>query len=108
MRLGALLNDAQNIGMDPTSVAGGEKAAGNWLDKAGFCGPGSVALDGFFVVFRMPCGGSSGLPNEAARAVAAALATPVAAVAASHLRRETDSIIHLSHDDMITLVLQPT
>ena len=34
MRLGALLNDAQSIGMPPTSVAGGVCAEGNWLAES--------------------------------------------------------------------------
>src|ERR1700746_4197441 len=78
MRRGALLNDAQVSGMLPVSVAGGENAAGNWSLMAGFCGPGSVTLAGF-VAFSAPCGGSSGLPKEAARASAEsteAAATP--------------------------------
>src|SRR3982074_3544219 len=69
MRFGALLNDAQNCGRSPTSVGGGEDAAGNRSASAGLCGPGSVTLAGFFA-FNAPCGGSSGLPNEDARASA--------------------------------------
>src|SRR6266446_8596784 len=68
IRFGALLNDAQNCGMSFVLVAGGEDAAGNWSAIAGLCGPGSVRLAGF-VALIAPCGGSSGLPNEAARAV---------------------------------------
>src|SRR5580700_4684276 len=60
MRRGALLNEAQNIGMSPTSVAGGEKAPGNCELIAGFCGPGSVTLAGWFLVLISPCGGSCG------------------------------------------------
>src|SRR6266446_1430096 len=67
IRFGALLKDAQNCGMSPTSVAGGDDAAGNWSAIAGLCGPGSVRLAGF-VVLIAPCGGWSGLPNEPARA----------------------------------------
>src|SRR6266404_2287403 len=67
MRFGALLNDAQNCGMSFVSVAGGDEAAGNWSAIAGLCGPASVRLAGF-VALIAPCGGSSGLPNEAARA----------------------------------------
>src|SRR6266853_642873 len=67
IRFGALLNDAQNCGMSFVSVAGGDDAAGNWSAIAGLCGPGSVRLAGFFAL-TAPCGGSSGLPNEAARA----------------------------------------
>jgi hypothetical protein len=36
IRFDALLNDAQNWGMSPTSVAGGDDAAGNWSAIAGF------------------------------------------------------------------------
>jgi hypothetical protein len=36
--------------MSPTSVGGGENALGNWEASAGFCGPGSVKLDGLPVV----------------------------------------------------------
>ena len=68
MRRGALLKDAQFICRLPTSVAGGEKAPGNWLDMAGLLGPGSVALDGLFKVLIAPCGGTSGLPYDWARA----------------------------------------
>src|ERR1700738_3984630 len=67
IRFGALLNDAQNCGMSFVSVAGGDDAAGNWSAIAGLCGPGSVRLAGFFAL-TAPCGGASGLPNEAARA----------------------------------------
>src|SRR5882757_11365377 len=80
MRRGALLNDAQLSGMLPTSVAGGENAAGNWSLIAGFCGPGSVTLAGFLALIA-PCGGSSGLPNEAAAAAVVDIAIPAAAVA---------------------------
>src|SRR5882672_7154661 len=95
MRRGALLNDAQLSGMLPTSVAGGENAAGNWLLIAGFCGPGSVMLLGF-AALTAPCGGSFGLPNEIAAFSGAALAvvmvaavmTAPAAVAANASRLE--------------------
>src|SRR6516165_6647975 len=95
MRRGALLNDAQNIGMSPTSVGGGENAPGNCDDSAGFCGPGSVKLDGFPVVLIWPCGGSSGLPKLAALAAAAAVATVPAAAAASTPSRDTGSMARL-------------
>src|SRR5436853_3709727 len=68
------------------SVAGGVVADGNWPASAGFCGPGSVMLPRF-LAFIAPCGGSSGLPKEAARAVAAVIAAP-AAVAANIPRRD--------------------
>src|SRR4029077_7283372 len=90
IRFGALLKDAQNCGISPTSVAGGDDAAGNWSASTGLCGPGSVTLAGFFA-FIAPCGGSSGLPNEAARASAErtdAAASP-AAPAPSKLRLVT-------------------
>src|SRR5215472_10777230 len=94
MRRGALLNEAQNIGMSPTSVGGGENALGNCEASAGFWGPGSVKLDGLPVVLIWPCGGSSGLPKLAALA-AAAVATVPAAAAASTPRRDTGSMAHL-------------
>src|SRR3984893_6318852 len=81
MRRGALLNDAQVSGMLPVSVGGGENAAGNWSLIAGFCGPGSVTLAGFLALIA-PCGGSSGLPKEAAAAAVVDIAAPAAAVAA--------------------------
>jgi hypothetical protein len=78
--------------MLPTSVGGGENADGNWSLMAGFCGPGSVVLRRF-VALIAPCGGSSGLPKEiaafsgaGAAAVAAAVATPAAAVVANTSR----------------------
>ena len=90
-----LLNDAQLSGMLPTSVAGGENAAGNWSLMAGFCGPGSVMLLGFFALIA-PCGGSFGLPKVislftgAAFAVVifAAVIAPPTAVAANMFRLE--------------------
>src|SRR5260221_14424473 len=88
MRRGALLNDAQNIGMSPTFVAGGEKAPGNWFVIAGLLGPGSLRLEGFPCVLIAPSGGSSGLPNDAASAGAAAARTLPPAVTASKSRRE--------------------
>src|SRR5438445_6955952 len=66
MRFGALLNDAQNCGRSPTSVGGGEDAAGNRSASAGLCGPGSVTLAGV-VALTAPFGGSAGLPKAAAR-----------------------------------------
>src|SRR6478672_8492467 len=83
IRFGALLKDAQNCGMSPTSVAGGDDAAGNWSAIAGLCGPGSVRLAGF-VALIAPVGGVSGLPNPCARAferteAAASPPTPAAA-----------------------------
>src|SRR3981189_1496918 len=79
MRLGALLNDAQYCGRSPTSVGGGDCAEGNWLPNTRSCGPGSVTLAGFLALIA-PCGGSSGLPKEAAAAAVADIATPAAAV----------------------------
>src|SRR6202051_1027586 len=96
MRRGALLNDAQLSGMLPTSVAGGENAAGNWSLIAGFCGPGSVTLLGFLALIA-PCGGSFGLPKlislfngvaGSAVVIVAAVTTPPTAVAANMSRRE--------------------
>src|SRR6266550_2816980 len=92
IRFGALLNDAQNCGRSPTSVAGGDDAAGNWSASTGLCGPGSVTLAGF-AALTAPCGGSSGLPNAAARASAErtdAAASP-AAPAPNRLRLVTST-----------------
>src|ERR1700747_3584481 len=85
-RRGALLNEAQFRGMLPTSVAGAENADGNWSLCAGFCGPGCGALAGFLALIA-PCGGSSGLPKEAALAADAVIAAPMAE-AANISRRE--------------------
>jgi hypothetical protein len=79
MRRGAVLNEAQICGMLPTSVAGGEKADGSSFLIDGSCGPGSVTLAGFLPLIA-PCGGSSGLPKEPARAAVADIAAPAAAV----------------------------
>jgi hypothetical protein len=89
MRRGALLKDAQNIGMSPTSVGGGEKASGNCEANAGFCGPGSVALAGLSLVLIAPWGGRSGLPNVCAFAAMLAVTTVPAAAAVNTLRRDT-------------------
>src|SRR5258708_5945158 len=95
IRFGALLKDAQNSGMSPTSVGGGEDAAGNRSASAALCGPGSVRLAGF-VALTAPCGGSSGLPNEAARAPAertdAAASPPAPAPTTLRLVRSTTTI----------------
>ena len=85
MRFGALLNDAQNIGMSLTSVGGGDCAEGNCPASGGFRGPGSLVLAELPRVLTAPRGGSSGLPKLAARAAVSALATPLAA---SMVRRE--------------------
>src|SRR6266481_8462612 len=76
-RFGALLKEAQSIGMPPTSVAGGNCAEGNSLPRAGFCGPGSLRLPGPLAL-TAPCGGWSGLPKEAARAALAVITAPAA------------------------------
>src|SRR5882672_8780046 len=111
MRRGALLNDAQLSGMLPTSVAGGENAAGNWSLMAGFCGPGSVMLLGFLALIA-PCGGSFGLPKAISLFTGAALAvvmvaavtTPPTVVAANMSRLENiachsscGKFVHLRH-----------
>src|SRR5690349_8623718 len=89
MRLEALLNDAQFCGRPPTSVAGGDTASGNWPAIAGFCGPGSLRLRGFWAALIAPWGGRSGLPKVCALTLAAAPASkPPAADAASRARRE--------------------
>src|SRR5258708_25590660 len=95
MRRGALLNEAQLSGISPTSVGGGENAAGNWSLMAGFCGPGSVTLLGFLAL-TAPCGGSFGLPKvislftgvASAVVIVAAVTTPPTAVAANMSRLE--------------------
>src|SRR6266436_1971035 len=95
MRRGALLNDAQLSGISPTSVGGGENAAGNWSLMAGFCGPGSLTLLGFLAL-TAPCGGSFGLPKvislftvaASSVVIVAAATTPPAAVAANMSRLE--------------------
>src|SRR6202023_1235745 len=96
MRRGALLNDAQLSGMLPTSVGGGENAAGNWSLIAGFCGPGSLTLL-LFLALIAPCGGSFGLRKlislftgvaASAVVIVAAVTTPPTAVAANISRLE--------------------
>src|SRR5258708_5088381 len=86
IRFGALLNDPQNSGMSPTSVAGGFWNEGNWLASGGFCGPGSDRPAG--LALTAPCAGESGLPNEAARAAVATAAAPPAPPRARTWRRE--------------------
>src|ERR1700686_4104438 len=81
-RFGALLNDAQSIGMPPTSVAGGNCAEGNWLPIASLCGPGSLRFPGALALIA-PCGGWSGLPKEAARAAPAVITAPAADTAST-------------------------
>src|SRR5271163_2666750 len=76
-RFGALLNEAQSIGMPPTSVAGGNCAEGNCLTIGSLCGPGSRRFPGPLALMA-PCGGRSGLPKEAARAVPAVITAPAA------------------------------
>src|SRR5882724_8663232 len=76
-RFGALLKDAQSIGMPPTSVAGGDCADGNCLPIASLCGPGSLRLPGALAL-TAPCGGWSGLPKEAACAALAVITAPAA------------------------------
>src|SRR5216683_2123041 len=72
-RFGALLNEAQSIGMPPTSVGGGNCADGNCLARASLCGPGSLRFPGPLALMA-PCGGRSGLPKEAALAALAVTA----------------------------------
>src|ERR1700736_3787435 len=76
-RFGALLNEAQSIGMPPTSVAGGDCAEGNCLPMASLCGPGSLRFPGPLALIA-PCGGWSGLPKEAARGALAVITAPAA------------------------------
>jgi hypothetical protein len=79
--------------MLPTSVAGGEYADGSSFLIAGSCAPGSVMLDGFLALIA-PCGGLSGLPNEAAAAAVADIATPAEAVTRTS-RRDNIFFSHL-------------
>src|ERR1700737_4156831 len=76
-RFGALLNEAQSIGMPPTSVGGGNCAEGNWLPIASLCGPGSLRFPGPLALIA-PCGAWSGLLEEEARAARAGITAPVA------------------------------
>src|ERR1700730_727125 len=76
-RFGALLKEAQSIGMPPTSVAGGNCAEGNCLASASLCGPGSLRFPGPLALIA-PCGGWAGLPNDAARAALAVMTAPAA------------------------------
>ena len=81
MRFGELLNDAHVRPMPPMSVGGGDCADGNCAPIAVFCGPGSVTP----LALMAPCGGWSGLPNEAE---CAAVVTAPAAETASTSRLE--------------------
>src|SRR4030081_943256 len=106
MRRGGLLNDAQLSGMLPTSVGGGENAAGNWSLMAGFCGPGSVLLLGILALIA-PCGGSFGLPKVISLftgvafpvVIVAAVTTPPTAVAANMSRLENMVYRSLCEDE---------
>src|ERR1700682_5959134 len=84
-RFGALLKEAQSSGMPPTSVAGGNCAEGNWLPRAGLCGPGSLRFPGPLALMA-PCVGRCGLANEAAGAALAVLTAPAADTANTSLR----------------------
>src|SRR6201993_5360584 len=105
-RFGALLNEAQSIGMPPTSVAGGNCAEGNCLARASLCGPGSLRLPGPLALMA-PCGGRSGFPNEAPLA-ALAVTTAPAADTASTSRLENMipllSIANLGRDRLMMVV----
>src|ERR1700733_8596532 len=72
-RFGALLNEAQSIGLPPTSVGGGSCADGNRSARASLCGPGSFRFPGPLALMA-PWGGRSGLPKEAACAALAVTA----------------------------------
>src|SRR3981189_2591091 len=103
MRLGALLNDAQYCGRSPTSVGGGDCAEGNWLPNTRSCGPGSVTLAGFLALIA-PCGGSSGLPKEAAAAAVADIATPAAAVARTSRLEIMAFSFHVNATDIVVTI----
>src|SRR3982074_688925 len=107
-RFGALLNEAQSIGMPPTSVAGGNRAEGNWLPIASLCGPGSLRFPGPLALIA-PCGGWSGLPKEAARAALAGITAP-AADTANTSRLENIVVAPLQnrlrvHQNMFTIIV---
>src|SRR5579863_2123521 len=101
MRLAALLKEAHVIGIPPTSVAGGDCAAGNWPPITGFCGPGSVRFSGPFALIA-PCAGSSGLPKDAALAADTVAATPSPDTA----RRFRLEIMSLSCDCCYSVVVR--
>src|ERR1700726_340121 len=104
MRRGALLNEAQLSGMLPTSVAGGENAAGNWSLMAGFCGPGSLMLRGFLALIA-PCGGSLGLPKAISLFTGVASAVVIVpAVIAPADRSRRQHVTPLEH--RLSLLLQ--
>src|ERR1700757_1690128 len=84
IRFGARLNDDQNCGIPLTSVAGGLRNDGSLFARDGSCGPGSTSALGL-VTLTVPSAGSSGLPNEAARAAVADVMMAPAAPAASKL-----------------------
>src|SRR5256885_6798428 len=67
MRFGALLKDAQSIGMPPTSVAGGGCAGGKWVAMASLFGAGSLGFSGAFA-FAAPCARWVRVPQETALA----------------------------------------
>src|ERR1700722_9854941 len=81
-RFGALLNEAQSIGMPPTSVAGGNCAEGNCLPIASLCGPGSLRFPGPLALMA-PCAGWSGLPKDAACEVLVVITAPAADTAST-------------------------
>src|SRR5712672_1368419 len=93
MRFGALLKEAQSIGMPPTSVAGGDCAEGNWSPSVSLCGPGSLRAPGVLAL-TAPCGGRSGLPKEAALAALAVITAPAADTAS--ISRLENMLPHLS------------
>src|SRR3979411_2722600 len=81
-RFGAWLTEAQTIGLPPSAVGGGNCAEGNSLPIASLCGPGSLRFPGALPLIA-PCGGRSGLPNEAARAALAVITAPAADTAST-------------------------
>src|SRR6201987_6344145 len=92
MRLDALLDDAQVVGIPPTSVAGAACADGNWSPSAGLFGAGSVRFPGPFALIA-PCGGSAGLPKVPAFAADTVIAAPM--VDAANKSRLENMIVHL-------------
>src|ERR1700704_7209122 len=107
-RFGALLKEAQSIGMPPTSVGGGNCAEGTSLPIASLCGPGSLRFPGALPLIA-PCGGRSGLPNEAARAALAVITAP-AADTANISRLENIVVAPLKnrlrvHQNMFTIIV---
>lgn len=96
MRLGALLNDAQNRGMSPILVAGGkiapELAGERRILRPWIRGAGRLVLE-----LTAPCGGSSGFLNDGGRVAGTAVAVRLAMVALRRSRRDLGFMTHPRH-----------